>query len=491
MKKWYIVFLIALLVLSSCQAPQNAVETKDSVVIAVPQDPDFLDPHKAAAAGTKEMIFNIFEGLLKPTPEGTLVDCLAQSHEVSADGLTYSATLRDGVTFHNGKPVTADDVLYSYNRLKETKETLKDVEIKANGNTIEFVLKTPNAAFLEELSLAILCKDLSDEEQNKSPVGTGPYKFVSYEPTQSLKLTRNDSYWNKEKLPKIKDAEFRIFSDANTAFTSLKSGEVDLYPRITPEQLKMIGEDLQSIESPQNLIQFLGYNLKDPILSKPEVRAALNACLDRDQIIKRVADGQGTAIQSNMSPVMKFWYKEGLKNPNEKNIEEAKKLLEKAGLKDGFELTITTPSNYEFHVKTAEVVVEQLKAIGVNAKVEQVEWSVWLDRVFTKREFQSTIIAFDGKLDPNSFLAYYQSEYARNFFNYKNDKLDTLLKEGLLEQDQNKRQAIYQEAQAILVEDPPAYYIMDPNYIVAMSKSLKGYTTYPIYVQDLSVLYFE
>ncbi|HPR96984.1 MAG TPA: ABC transporter substrate-binding protein, partial [Thermotogota bacterium] len=161
----------------------------DKVVVRVPQDPDFLDPHKAAASGTYEMMFNVFEGLLKPDYTGNVVPAVASSYEISDDGLTYTFTLRDGVKFHNGEVVKMSDVLYSLNRLKGTDEEeglssdfMNFVEtIKAiDDKTVVITLNTLNTDFLSKFTAAIIPEN--NDDPNTNPVGTGPFQFVSYQP---------------------------------------------------------------------------------------------------------------------------------------------------------------------------------------------------------------------------------------------------------------------------------------------------------------------
>ena len=137
------------------------------------------------------------------------------------------------------------------------------------------------------------------------------------------------------------------------------------------------------------------------------------------------------------------------------------------------------------------MIAQQLSAVNINATIEQVEWSIWLDDVYTNRNYQMTIIGLTGKLDPHPILNRYASDYPRNFFNYANDAYDQLMKDALVATDQDNRAAIYREAQTILTQDVPCVYIMDPNYIVALNGNLVGYQLYPIYVQDIATLSFK
>ncbi len=493
------VVLVAMLALTACtpQDAQGPDQVKDRIVVVIPQDPDYLDPHKAAASGTEEVMFNVFEGLVKSDAKGKLMPAVAQSYSVSDDGLTYSFVLRQGILFHNGSPVTIADVEYSYLRLRGdiTGEALSSgfegVAINVvDAQTIEFMLPEVNASFIGYLTEAVIPQSLTEEDLNQAPIGTGPYKFVEYLPSQRIVLEKFADYWQPD-LASIKEVEFRIFADNQTALMSLQAGEVDVYPRIPTESLDMIPDNYYFVEGPQNMVQIMAMNNDDEIFKDLRVRQAINYAVDVDEVINAVADGRGVKLGSNMSPAMGQYFQDGLQDTYNLNIEKAQQLLKEAGYENGLELTITVPSNYQFHVDTAQVIAQQLSAVNINATIEQVEWSIWLDDVYTNRNYQMTIIGLTGKLDPHPILNRYASDYPRNFFNYANDAYDQLMKDALVATDQDNRAAIYREAQTILAQDVPCVYIMDPNYIVALNGNLVGYQLYPIYVQDIATLSFK
>ncbi len=485
--------------LSTAQEEDTVSNTADnhSLVVAIPQDPDYLDPHKAAASGTEEVMFNVFEGLLKPDPDGVLQPAVAEKYTISEDGRTYTFTLRKGIKFHDESPVTIDDVAFSYNRLKgtDTGEPLNsafenvDIEI-LDDTTISFTLAEADASFAPNFMEAVIPAGKTDEDYNTNPIGTGPYAFVSYTPSQKIELKKFSNYW-KEGIPTIDNVEFRIITDVNAGMMSLQAGEIDLYPRINAENIDLLPDDYTYIEGMQNMTQIMAMNNAIKPLDDVRVRQAINYAIDVDSIIDGVADGKGTKLGSNMSPAMATYYQDGLQDTYNVNIEKAKALLADAGYPDGFDITLTVPSNYSFHVKTGEMIAEQLKAIGIQVSIESIEWSVWLDRVYAGRDYDMTIIGFTGKVDPDAILKRYRTDYERNFMNYSNTSFDALLKEAKQTTDETKRAALYKEAQVILTDEVPAVYIMDPSYLVAMKKNLKGYQTYPLYVQDLSSLYFD
>lgn len=486
MKKYIIVLLLSLLFLTSCTQAMG-----DRVVVGVPQDPDYLDPHRAVGAGTREMLFNLYEGLLKQNPDGSLREAIAESYTISEDSTEYVFTLREGVLFHDGSPVTAEDVVYSYQRLSGLidgtvyAEGLEGVIVSAVGNQVTFNLPEPNGAFLTEMIGPVIPKALTPDEMNQNPVGSGPYKFVSYTPADSLKLEVFEDYWDTANKAAISQAEFRIFADNNAMMTSLLGGEIDIMPRATIDQLPSL-EEFDLYEGEQNLIQFMGFNLEYPLFSHDDVRRAVAHAIDKDDLIQVVAQGKGVPLGSNLSPVMKLFYREDLEFLYPYDPERSRELLE--GVDEDLSFTITVPSNYDFHVTTAEYIATKLNEVGFTVDIETVEFGVWLDRVYAGRDFEATIIAFDGVLDPDPLLRRYTSDFPRNMSNYSNPEYDLIMDEAIKETDTEARVELYRQAQEILAADLPAIFIMDPTFIVAVNPRLEGYRLYSTYVQDLASL---
>ncbi|WP_146547735.1 ABC transporter substrate-binding protein [Rummeliibacillus suwonensis] len=512
-KPWLLAILLLtvnLLLLSACGSSNKADEsekdrkgtqtekskTGGSVVVAIPQDLDYLDPNLAEAAGTREVMFNIFEGLLKANTEGGLDPAIAESYDISDDGLTYTFTIRDGVKFHNGQTLTSKDVAYSYAKLAGLKTgkplsssfaNVKKIETP-DDKTVVIQLKEKEAAFITAVTASIIPANYKDS--NKTPIGTGPFKFVEYKKGQSLIVEKNKDYYVKG-IPYLDKVEFRIVPDQEAAFLALQSGEIDIYPRIATEKAEQLATGFKTISNEQNLVQLLAFNNKVKPFNHIKVRQAINYAVNKDEIIKGVALGKGTKIGSNLSPVLSKYYNNELEDLYPTDTEKAKKFLKEAGYPNGFEFTITVPSVYPFHVDTAQVIVNQLEKIGVKAKIESVEWGVWLERVYNGRDYETTIIGLDGKLDPFEILSRYISTADNNFLNFKDPKLDKVLSNAKVEIDENKRITDIKEAQKIIAEDAAGVFIMDPHTNVTFKDTIKGYKTYPIYVQDLSSVYLD
>ena len=245
------------------------------------------------------------------------------------------------------------------------------------------------------------------------------------------------------------------------------------------------------INTPQNMVQILAMNNLVKPFDDVRVRRAIAMAVNKKEIISGVMDGSATELYSNFSPIMKSYYNNELENINPYDVEKAKNLLAEAGFENGFEMTITVPSNYQAHMDTAQVIVNNLSKIGIKAKIEGIEWTTWLSRVYTQKDYETSVIAFGGKLEPSAILTRYYSTYKRNFVNYNNPAFDKAFDEAFGALSQEEQTSKYKECQRFLAEDVPAVFICDPNNAVLTQKNVKGYVCYPVVFYDLSSYYFE
>lgn len=479
--------------------PEETTATQGgSIVVGITNDLDSLDPHKAVAAGTKEVLFNIFEGLVKPTSEGELVPAVASDYQISEDGKTYTFTLRDGVKFHNGQEVTVEDVIYSLKRsagmLEEEDVDVKKVEalsiiseIKAvDDKNVEITLSESNTELLAYLTCAIIPKDYQDQTTN--PVGTGPFKFVSYEPQQSFVMEKNQDYYGTPAY--LDKVTFKISADANAAFMELQAGSIDIFPYLTQAQASQITGNYTVEIGSTNIVQALFLNNNVEPFTKKEVRQAMCYAVNRQGILDFVAGGNGSIIGSNIFPNFKKYYNEECENKYPYDVAKAKELLKEAGYPDGFKFTITVPSNYQFHVDTAQVIVEQLKQVGITAEIQLVEWASWLDDVYKERNYEATIVGLTADLAPSDLTARYQSDAGNNFFNYNNSQYDEVFKKAIATVNEDEKAELYKQLQTIVADDAANVYIQDPASMVAVNKKITGYQFYPLYVQDMSLIHY-
>lgn len=437
-------------------------------------------------------MFNVFEGLVKPTPDGDLIDALASRHEVSADGTVYTFTLREGVKFHNGAAVTADDVVWSIERCADAGggkaplvEAFSNIQsVKATDEkTVVITLRAPDSEFLAALTVAILPKDY--DKQATAPVGAGPFKFAGRVAGDSVTLERFDDYWGEK--PALKTVTFKIFESGDALVLALQSGAVDLSAHLTPTQAAQLGSDFQILNGTMNLVQALYLNNAAKPLDDVRVRQALCYAVDKGQVIDLAADGTGKALGSSMYPAFAKYFDDSLTDYYTQDIQKAKSLLAEAGYPDGFDLTITVPSNYQPHVDTAQVLAEQLKAVGVNAKIERVDWSTWVKRVYTNRDFQSTVVGVDAKsMTGRAMLERFTSDYGENFINYRSAEYDALFQKTQSAGGEAELADLYKQMEKNLTVNAANVYLQDLGDLVALRAGFTGYRFYPIYVMDLA-----
>ena len=476
------------------------------ITVGIAQDlDDSLDPHQTVAAGTREVLFNIFEGLVKPNSDGEMIPAVAEKYTLSEDGTTYTFTLREGVKFHNGQTVTAEDVVYSINRCAAVPEgqekplvaafsAVKSVEA-LDEKTVAVTIAQRDLEFISYMTAAIIPADY--ENQDTAPVGTGPFKFVSRTPQQDFVMERFEDYWGAPVwLDKV---TYKICENADALVMNLNGGSIDLCAHLTSAQASQLNQNFQVLEGTMNLVQAIYLNNQAKPFDNQLVRQALCYAIDRQGIMDMVADGpgpplgptgHGTAVGSSIYPAFAKYFLPELVDKYPHDVAKAKELLAQAGYPDGFDMTISVPNNYQPHMDTAEVVAEQLREAGINVTIQPVEWSTWLDTIYNGRQFQATVVGVDAaNMTARAMLERFTSDYGKNFINYNNPAYDALFQQAINAQDEATQTDLYKQMEAMLADTAANVYIQDLCDLVAMRQDLGGLKFYPIYVLDLSTVY--
>ena len=468
------------------------------ITVGIAQDlDDSLDPHQTVAAGTREVLFNIFEGLVKPNSDGEMIPAVAEKYTLSEDGTTYTFTLREGVKFHNGQTVTAEDVVYSINRCAAVPEgqekplvaafsAVKSVEA-LDEKTVAVTIAQRDLEFISYMTAAIIPADY--ENQDTAPVGTGPFRFVSRTPQQDFVMERFEDYWGAPAwLDKV---TYKICENADALVMNLNGGSIDLCAHLTSAQASQLNQNFQVLEGTMNLVQAIYLNNQAKPFDNQLVRQALCYAIDRQGIMDMVADGHGTAVGSSIYPAFTKYFLPELVDKYPHSVEKAKELLAQAGYPDGFDMTISVPNNYQPHMDTAEVVAEQLREAGINVTIQPVEWSTWLDTIYNGRQFQATVVGVDAaNMTARAMLERFTSDYGKNFINYNNPAYDALFQKAINAQDEAEQTDLYEQMETMLADTAANVYIQDLCDLVAMRQDLGGLKFYPIYVLDLSTVYF-
>ncbi len=467
------------------------------ITVGISQDlGDSLDPYQMTAAGTREVLFNVYEGLVKPDKDGTFIPAVASSFEQSEDGLRYTFALRENVKFHNGETVTADDVIKSFETCAATTvdsalaaalSAVTNVEA-TDDKTVVLTLSEPNGDMLSYVS-SVFITPAEYTELSQKPMGTGPFQFVSRSVQTDVVLEKFPDYWGTPAY--LDKVTFRIYEDATAMSSALSSGALDMAIHRTLDQVKTIGPEFKYVEGTMNLVQALYLNNAVEPFNKEEVRQALCYAVNVQEMLDLTADGHGTPIGTSMYPAFSKYFDASLADAYPHDTEKAKTLLADAGYPNGFDMSITVPNNYTPHIITAEVLVEQLAQVGIRAKINLVEWSSWLSDVYNGRNFESTVIGFDAtSLTAGALLNRWVSDDGKNMISYQNPDYDRLIAQASAAIDEQERTALYKEAAKLLSDTAANVYLQDLADFVVMKKNLDGYQFYPLYVIDLSTIHY-
>ena len=461
--------------------------------------PSFRQQLKALAGG----FLQVFVQDTAKTPDGARaiyaqkIDEMTEKYTLSEDGTTYTFTLREGVKFHNGQTVTAEDVVYSINRCAAVPEgqekplvaafsAVKSVEA-LDEKTVAVTIAQRDLEFISYMTAAIIPADY--ENQDTAPVGTGPFRFVSRTPQQDFVMERFEDYWGAPAwLDKV---TYKICENADALVMNLNGGSIDLCAHLTSAQASQLNQNFQVLEGTMNLVQAIYLNNQAKPFDNQLVRQALCYAIDRQGIMDMVADGHGTAVGSSIYPAFTKYFLPELVDKYPHDVAKAKELLAQAGYPDGFDMTISVPNNYQPHMDTAEVVAEQLREAGIRVTIQPVEWSTWLDTIYNGRQFQATVVGVDAaNMTARAMLERFTSDYGKNFINYNNPAYDALFQKAINAQDEAGQTDLYKQMETMLADTAANVYIQDLCDLVAMRQDLGGLKFYPIYVLDLSTVYF-
>ncbi|MDR2543683.1 MAG: ABC transporter substrate-binding protein, partial [Treponema sp.] len=391
-------------------------------------EPTTLDPlNRNNTADGRIILFNVFEGLVKPNTDGTLLPCIAESWTIEQGGLVYNFTVREGVRFHDGSLLTLADVKFSLDTAAaagfNSLSVIEEVRI-AGENRISVILTTPDVEFLPYLTVGIVKAGNRDRE--KDIIGTGPFYIESYTPQRNLVLRKFDNYW-QQNIPQLEKVTIVFFANIDALMVALRGGSID-GARLTGSMAAQLDHrHFDIIDSYSAAVQLLALNNASAPFDDIRVRRALNYGIDVQNIIDTAFFGKGIPSGSPLIPGLSVYYEASLSYPY--NPDMARALLAEAGYSEDNRLSfeITAPSNYSIHVDTAQVISGQLEKIGITATIRMVDWSTWLSDVYFARQYQATVISLDSpSVSPRGFLSRYRSGIGGNFLNFSSTDFDRI-----------------------------------------------------------------
>jgi peptide/nickel transport system substrate-binding protein len=453
-----------------------------TLVAAIAGEPDQLDPHKTSAYFSFEVLENVFDTLVAPDADLKMQPALAQSWDVSPDQLTWTFHLRQGVTFHDGSPFGADDVVYSYRRIIDEKLANSDkfsavtAVTASDKNTVVIRVKQPTPNLLTNLGgfkgVAIVQrKNVESGQIATHPVGTGPFAFDNQKSGDSITLKANPNYWGP--APKVPGVTFRFISEPSTALSALQAGEVDWTDSIPPQRVSQLQSDdsIRLAVTPSNDYWYLALNQAKPPWNDVRVRQAIAYGIDRNAIVK--ATSYGTAAANQLAiPRGNPWF-----TPYDKysyDINQAKQLLQQAGVGNQ-NLDMLVTSEYPETVTAAQVIADNLAPLGITVNIRTVDFATWLDEQ-NSGHFDMLMMGWLGNIDPDDFYyAQHHTGGTSNAQKFSDPEVDRLLDAGRTETNRDARANDYARAATIIADQVSYIYLYNPSVIQAWTPNLSGY----------------
>lgn len=498
--------------LSACevQAPKDPY----SLIYHLGSEPDTLNRITATDAYEGRINGFVFDSLIE-RDNATLEfkPKMAKSWEVSDDQLTYTFHLRDDIKWHDGKPFTADDVLYTFQKIMDEKvdaphmrvyyKDVKNIE-KLDDYTVRFTYAIPYFKALEFVGgIPIIPKHVFDDGRDfnshpagRAPIGNGPYKFVKWDTGSQIVLERDENYWDKAKFPDIRRIVFRIIPDDIVAFQRLKKGDLDmdsLNPKQWVKQSKTPAFEklFAKHEYYTPAYRYVGWNLRRPYFQDRKVREALARLINREGILKNLEYGLG---KLTTGPFWIFGYEYEPSLPQIPfDPAGAKKLLDEAGWidhdgdgirdKDGvkFSFKFLLPSGAEFYQNLATIMKKDFAEAGIEVEIQTMEWAVFVQNL-NSRNFDAVSLAWSFGLDQDPYQVWHssQAEKGSNFVGFQNGEADRIMEEARQTFDKERRRELYHRLHKIIYDEQPYAFLYSGPALVARSRRFENVKVYPM-----------
>ena len=500
-------------------APAAFAQTPPNVIVVGQiAEPQSLDPHAVTAVNDFRILVNVYDGLVRFADGSLEVEpSLAESWEISEDGLTYTFKLREGVTFHDGTPFNAEAVKFNFDRMLDEEHPFHDTgpfplafffsaveEVTAvDDTTVEFKLNEPFAPFLSNLAyptgllVSPAAVEASGKDFGRNPVGTGAYKFEEWQGNQRVVVTRNEDYWGGAPAPEA--IVFRPITDANTRVAEMLSGGLDIMVEVPPDSVAQFRDapDFQVHEQAGPHVWFLILNMKEGPFAEKAVRQAANYAINKESLVTDVLQGTAEVAAGPIPPAFAWAYNEEVE-PYPYDPDKARELLAEAGY-DGEEITFYVTeggSGMLDPVAMGTAIQADLAAVGMNVKIETYEWNTFLGQVNPGLEGKADMAEMAWMTnDPDTlpFLTLrteaFPSEGGFNSGYYSNPEVDALLNQARVSVESEERATLYQQLQEIVHEDAPWVFVANWVQGAVTTANIEGFSLQPSFflmLQDVS-----
>ncbi|WP_167132341.1 ABC transporter substrate-binding protein [Paramicrobacterium chengjingii] len=445
-----------------------------TVTVGLVLEPTDLDIRRTSGAALDQVLIdNVYEGLVSRTPKGEIVDTIASSHEVSDDGLTYTFEINDGITFHNGDPLTVDDVVWSLSQVKDDPE-LRDHELlesittieAPNDNTVTLTLSEPDSNLLWNLTGRaglVLDKD-ADNDLSSTANGSGPFTLEEWKQGDSITLARNDDYWGDSAA--VSEVVLVYIGDTTAGVNAALAGDLDVLTAVDPNLRTQFDDTDFTVHEGKTTDKYtLAFNNARKPLDDVRVRQALQLAVDHAAVIDAIG-GAGVEMGGPIPPLDPGY--EDLTSLRPYDPKKAKSLLDEAGI-DNLSLTLTVPNIYGTTV--ANLLVSAYKQIGVTLTVDSVEFSTWLNDAYTNHDYD---LSFVDHLEPRDFGNWANPDY---YFGYDNADVQKLYAESVRATDPEVAEEKLSEAARIVAEDHAADWLYNALTLTAIADGISGFPT--------------
>ena len=456
-------------------------------------DAQSLDPRLQRDTTAYRLNNLIYDGLIQLDENLTPRPDLALSW-LQADEKTWVFTMRRDATFHDGRPVTPDDVVFTFKtildpalnaRFRSLYEPIETVEA-VGGDQIRFTLKTPYAPLLNYLDLGIVPKDTGARDLNANPLGSGPFRFSRWERGGRIVLTANDRYFAGR--PAVDEIDMILVPDNTARAQALEAGDLDLVMSpLSPQDVSRLAADkrFRHVHLPGISITYFNFHCRNPVLSDPTVRRAVAMLIDQNTIVEQIYGGIDVPATSLLIPSLRWSYTPEIRQPAY-DVDGARKLLAEAGWKPGADgvlakngqrlsCTLATHAEDANRIQTIELLQNTLTQVGIEAKASVTDWPAFIGRVQTGNH-DVALLGWTILVDPDrAMYGQLTSSGSLNFGHYANPQVDTLLARGRAASDLAARAEAYQAAARIIAEELPYYVLSYAGFDAFATSRLSGF----------------
>ena len=494
----------AAIIFSGCGSSTRSAD-KDSVTIAVISEWTSLDPPYINNTGDQYIIQQLFDGLVRVNSDNSVEPGLATHWDMSSDGLEFVFHLRPNIKFHNGDPITPEDVVFTYTRAianpaaSRVTGAIDRAEV-VDDNKVKIILKHPYLPFIPCTGMGNLgivpkkvVEEMGDAAFGRNPVGSGPYKAMEWRPGDRLIMEAFEDYW-RGPAP-IKNAEFRIILDSTATTIALERGEIDVIYSVIASEREILRNNpkINIVSAPMASPMFLAHNMRDGrFANNPLLRRAVAHAINREEIIAGALEGEGDPIYAPFAPSA-FGYPTGYIG-HQYDPARSRELIAQAGYPNGIDITLRTFERPDF-ARPAEIVQEQLRRAGFNCRLDLMEWGAFMTDVFTNGQYELLMTNLGALVLDSDFHAYirFHSQFPGgvNITYVRDAELDRLVEIGRFSTVPAEREAAFRGVAERNNELNVTVPIFVAYIVVASVEGLGGVKPYNTYIQHIYDMYWE